>query len=88
MSNWKDVLNKAKEKTNEELINEIKSFTFLSEDEITAIAPTAIDKTKLAEVLSTIQDVTKSNEDKNKIIKEIADTSDMILGLINKIFKS
>jgi len=85
MSDWKNILDKAKEETNKELMTEIKGMSVLTEDEIESIASSDVDKTKLRDLLLIIRDTTKSNENKNKIIKELADGSDVVINLINKI---
>ena len=85
MADWKDILDKAKEETNKELIGEIKSLTILSEDEINVIAPFDLDKTKLRDLLVVIKDTTKSNEEKNKVIKDLVDGSNLLIHLVEKI---
>jgi len=85
MADWKDILDKAKEETNKELISEIKSLTILSEDEIMVIAPSDLDKTKLRDLLVVIKDATKSNEEKNKVIKDLVEGSNLLIHLVGKI---
>jgi hypothetical protein len=85
MSDWKNILDKAKEETNKELMIEIKGMSVLTADEIESIASSDVDKTKLRDLLLIIRDTTKSNENKNKIIKELVDGSDVVINLINKI---
>ena len=85
MDEFKKILDKAKEETNKELVNEIKSLSILSEDEINEIASTDIDKAKLRELLLVLADVTKTDESKTTIIKEIADTSKVIINIMERL---
>jgi len=85
MNEFKKILDKAKEETNKELTNEIKSLSILSEDDINQIAPTDVDKAKLRELLLVLGDVTKTDESKTKIIKEIADTSKVIINIMERL---
>ena len=85
MTDFKSMLDKAKEETTKELMNEIKNLSKLTDSEINNVAPNNIDKTRLRDLLLVVNNATKSNEEKKKLIKELADTSDIISNLIDKM---
>lgn len=85
MNDFKRILDKAKEETNRELMTEIKGLSTLTSEEINSIASTDVDKAKLLDLLLILSDNTKNDETKNNIIKELANTSGIIIRLLEKL---
>ena len=85
MSEFNDILNKAKEKTNQELKDQILKLTQITEEEIDEIAPKDIDKAKLKELLEVINDKTKDLEFKKHVLEHMSQTSEVVVKLLEKI---
>jgi hypothetical protein len=62
MSEWKEIMDAAKEETRKELTEEIRDSSILSENEIELVAPTDLDKSYLRDLLNVMKDNTITNE--------------------------
>ena len=82
---FKDMLEKAKKKTNRDLKEQIQRLTEITDAEIDEIAPNDIDKAKLKELLEVINDKTKDLEFKKNVLQHMSETSEVVVKLLEKI---
>ncbi len=84
-STWDEIKNKAKAQTDESFITQVSGLTHLTNDEIKAITPTAIDREKLVTLLGIIADDTKSNNEKAEAIRNINGLAEIAVPLITRL---
>ncbi|MCF6336595.1 MAG: hypothetical protein L3J84_01400 [Gammaproteobacteria bacterium] len=83
---WQALRNKAREIAIEEYSTEASSIVKLTKAEVTSIIETAeVDKEKLSELLSVVNDASKSNSEKADAIKNITGLAEVAVSLIGKL---
>jgi len=83
---WKDLAEKAKEQTVQELSKKISSLTRLNDEEIIDIVNKSnIDKDKFVEVLEVVKDVTLDNKQKAEALSKIDKGVGALVRLIEKL---
>ena len=83
---WKALRNKARNIAIEEYSSEASSIIRLTKEEITSIIEKAeVDKEKLSELISVVNDASKSNNQKAEAIKNITGLAEVAVSLIGKL---
>ncbi|MCF6254974.1 MAG: hypothetical protein L3J98_14525 [Gammaproteobacteria bacterium] len=83
---WQALRNKARGIAIEEYSTEASSIIRLTKAEITSIIETAeVDKEKLSELISVVNDASKSNSEKADAIKNITGLAEVAVSLIGKL---
>jgi len=83
---WQALRNKARGITIEKYSTEASSIIRLTKAEITSIIETAeVDKEKLSELISVVNDASKSNSEKADAIKNITGLAEVAVSLIGKL---
>ena len=80
---WKNIIDKAKTETDQELIEVILDKSTLSESMVESIAPSTIDKTKLKELVEVMRSAETIRE-KAEALAKISEASDVVVNLIGK----
>ena len=62
MSEWKEIMDAAKDETRKELTEEIRDSSILSNGDIEIVAPSDLDKSYLRDLLNVMKDNTITNE--------------------------
>ena len=62
MSEWKEIIDTAKDETRKELTEEIRDSSILSNGDIEIVAPSDLDKSYLRDLLNVMKDNTITNE--------------------------
>ena len=83
MSEWKEIMDTAKDETRKELTEEIRDLSILSDTDIAFIAPTDLDKSHLREILNVMNDRTVTKKQKLEIITSYSG-SYLIIDLIER----
>jgi len=83
---WQALRNKARGIAIEEYSTEASSIVRLTKAEVTSIIETAdVDKEKLSELISVVNDASKSNNEKADAIKNITGLAEVAASLIGKL---
>jgi len=83
---WEALRNKARGIAIDEYTAEASSIVKLTKDEITSIIEKAeVDKEKLSDLISLVNDASKSNNEKAEAIKNIAGFAEIAASLIGKL---
>ena len=83
---WQMLRNKARGIAIEEYSTEASSIIRLTREEITSIIENAeVDKEKLSELISVVNDASKSNNQKAEAIKNITGLAEVAVSLIGKL---
>ena len=83
MSEWKEIMDKAKDETRKELTEEIRDLSILSENDIEIVASTDLDKSYLRDLLNVMNDNTITNEQRLDFMTSFSG-SYLIVNLIEK----
>jgi DNA helicase IV len=84
MSEWKEIMETAKEETRKELTEEIRDLSILSDGEIEVIAPTDLDKSYLRDLLNVMKNHVMTNEKKLEYITS-SSGSCLIINLMQRV---
>ncbi len=82
---WEEIRKKARERTDREFASEASSLIHLTDEEIKEITPSPLDKEKLAELMSVVEDATKSNEEKAEAVRSISGLAEVAVSMIRKL---
>lgn len=82
--NWENTINNAMNEADTNLTNKISSLCKLSNEIVTSMAPTQIDKENLMKVLLVVKDATLSNERKAEAINQINGSLNLLISLVSK----
>ncbi|MCX6150084.1 MAG: hypothetical protein NTX22_06140 [Ignavibacteriales bacterium] len=81
----KEIIEEARQKTDQQLAGEITSHTNLTEEEINKIAPAKLDKENLAKLIDIVKDATKSNEEKAQAVKSVDQFVSLLISIAGKV---
>ena len=84
-STWEEIRKRAKKQTDDTFASKVSSLTRLTDLEIKEIAPSALDKEKLATLLGIVADATKSNREKADAIRNINGLAEIAIPLLLKL---
>ena len=84
MSEWKEIMDTAKDETRKELTEEIRDFSILSENEIEIVAPTDLDKSYLRDLLKVMKDNTITKEQRLEYMTSFSG-SYLVVNLLERI---
>lgn len=83
---WEALRNKARGIAIDEYTAEASSIVKLTKEEVTSIIEKAeVDKEKLSDLISLVNDATKSNNEKAEAIKNITGLAEVAVSLIGKL---
>ena len=83
---WQKLRNRAKDIANDEYASEASSIIRLTKKEISAIIDeAAVDKEKLSELISVVNEASKSNNQKAEAIRNITGLAEVAVSLIGKL---
>jgi hypothetical protein len=82
---WKEIRNKAREKTDGQFASEASGLTRLTDEEIKAIAPAVEDREKLAQLMEIVTDATRSNQEKATALKNINGLAEMAIQVVGAL---
>jgi len=84
-STWEEIRKKAKKQTDDAFASKVSSLTRLTDEEIKAITPKALDKERLATLLGIVADATKSNNEKAEAIRNTNGLAEIVVPLLLKL---
>ncbi len=83
---WQKLRSRAKSIANDEYTSEASSIIHLTKEEISAIIDeAAVDKEKLSELISVVNETSKSNNQKAEAIRNISGLAEVAVSLIGKL---
>jgi hypothetical protein len=82
---WEEIRKRAKKQTDDTFASKISSLTRLTDDEIKAITPSALDKERFATLLGIVADGAKSNNEKADAIRKIDGLAEIAVPLLLKL---
>lgn len=83
---WQKLRNKSKDMANAEYAAEAATIIRLTKDEISKILnEAAVDKDKLSELISVVNDAAKTNSQKAEAIRNITGLAEVAVSLIGKL---
>jgi hypothetical protein len=82
---WKEIREKAREKTDSQFASEASGLTRLTDEEIKAIAPAVEDREKLAQLMEIVTDASRSNQDKAMALKNINGLAEMAVQVVGSL---
>lgn len=84
-SAWDEIRKKAKEQTDNKFASKVSSLTKLTDVQVRELAPSPIEKERLADLLSVVYDATKTNNEKAQAIRSIEGFAEVIIPLLLKL---
>ena len=83
---WQKLRNRAKDIAKDEYTSEASSIIRLTKEEISAIIDeAAVDKEKLSELISIVNETSKTNNQKAEAIRNISGLAEVAVSLIGKL---
>lgn len=84
-ADWERLRDRARRSSNGTFAREVSRYVRLTEDEVRTIAPEALDRERLAELMAVVTDAARDNAEKAEALRKTRGLAEVAISILGKV---